>query len=65
MYVSGFYADNEISSRISRLAGHRGFSGINAENLNVVKGLSKGRCGAESVPQISAGAVSDGTGIRQ
>ncbi len=61
---TGYYADIEMTARTSRITGHRGFSGINAENYGAVKRLCKGRSSVETALGMSAEAAACGADCR-
>ena len=57
MYNFGFYADEEMPSRISESAGHRGFSGTDGDGVRAAQRFCKGRTGADAAREMSAGSL--------
>ena len=54
MYNFRFYANEEMSARVSEMAGYRGFSGIDTDGIRAVQRLCKGRAVSETAVDMSA-----------
>ena len=54
MYNFRFYANEEISARVSGTAGYRGFSGTDTDGIRAVQRLCKGRAVSETAVDMSA-----------